>query len=175
MLLDLSKMRGAHDRFVRAFEPSAVDQDGEVYRVVKAVSLPFDIYKDHRQLRLVGRMTTTLELACGRCLERFTFEVDEPFDLLYLPHDENVGEGEIAIEDDDLNTAYYRDDVIDLGQLMREQFYLVLPMKPLCSESCRGLCPECGANLNAGTCGCVRRVEDPRWDALRSLADRGKN
>ena len=82
--------------------------------------------------------------------------VDAPFDLLYLPHAENAGEGEVEVEDDDLTTAFYRDDEIDLGQLMREQFYLALPMKPLCREACQGLCPQCGTNLNSGTCDCAR-------------------
>jgi uncharacterized protein len=133
------------------------------------------VYKDQRQFRLVGRVSTAIELACGRCLERFTLDVEESFDVRYLPHQENAGEGEVEIEDDDLNAAYYRDDVIDLGQLIREQFYLVLPMKPLCSEACKGLCPECGTNLNASTCRCTRRVVDPRWEALRSLGDRDKS
>ena len=56
---------------------------------------------------------------------------------------------------------------------MREQFYLALPMKPLCRESCRGLCPECGTNLNTGTCSCVREWTDPRLDGLRALRDAG--
>jgi uncharacterized protein len=165
-------MRGTHDRFVRRYDPSAFEAEGETYWVVGGVDLLFDVHKDQRQFRLAGRITTTLELTCGRCLERFTQALDEPFDLLYLPHQDNVGEGEVEVEDDDLTTAYYRDEVIDLGQLMREQFYLALPMKPLCGEGCRGLCPACGTNLNLGACSCAQQAADPRWDALRSLADR---
>ena len=55
---------------------------------------------------------------------------------------ENTGEGEREIEEDDLTTAFYENDEIDLGQLMREQFYLALPMKPLCRDDCQGLCPD---------------------------------
>jgi uncharacterized protein len=175
MLLDLSKMRGARDHFSRRYEPSVFPAEGEAYRVLTDVLLPFDVTKNHAQFRLVGRVTTRLELTCARCLERFGFDVDEPFDLLYLPHAENTGEDEVEVEDEDLNVAYYRDDVIDLGQLMREQFYLLLPMKPLCSESCRGLCPDCGTNLNNATCACERRVADPRWGALGGLATRGED
>ena len=72
------------------------------------------------------------------------------FDLRYQPHAENTGEGEREIEEDDLTTAFYENDEIDLGQLMHEQFYLALPMKPLCSDDCHGLCPICGTNLNRG-------------------------
>jgi uncharacterized protein len=168
-------MRGARDHFVRRYEPSAFEAEGEAYRVVDAVDLLFDVHKDQRQFGLVGRVRTTLELTCGRCLERFTLALDEPFDVLYLPHHENTGDGEVEVEDDDLSTAYYRDEVIDLGQLVREQFCLALPMKPLCAEGCQGLCSVCGTNLNVGTCSCARQVADPRWDALRSLADRKSN
>jgi uncharacterized protein len=56
---------------------------------------------------------------------------------------------------------------------MREQFYLALPMKPLCSEACHGLCPVCGTNLNRGTCDCKRDWDDPRLAPLREL--RSKN
>ena len=84
-----------------------------------------------------------------------------------------TGEEEVEVEDDDLTTAFYTNDEIDLGQLVLEQFYLAVPMKPLCRESCRGLCPECGTNLNTGTCSCVREWVDPRLESLRALLDKG--
>jgi uncharacterized protein len=169
MLLDLSQMRGARDRLQRTYPPSAFESADADYRVVQPVRLAFDLYKNKAQFRLVGRISTVLELQCGRCLEPFTLSVDAPFDVMYLPHTENTGEGEVEIEEDDLETAFYRDGVIDLGQLIREQFYLVLPMKPLCREACRGLCPQCGANLNQSSCTCVSTWIDPRLEVLRSL------
>ena len=69
---------------------------------------------------------------------------------------------EIEVAEEDINTAFYRDGEIDLGELIHEQFYLTLPMKPLCREDCKGLCPVCGANWNQTTCACERRWEDPR-------------
>ncbi len=133
----------------------------EEFRVVAPVSLAFDIFKDKQQFRLVGRVQTTLELPCGRCLEPYTTPVDQSFDLRYHPRALNTGEGEQELEDDDLTTAFYENDEIDLGQLMQEQFYLSLPMKPLCRDDCKGLCPICGTNLNPETCACKRDWEDP--------------
>ena len=133
------------------------------------MSLAFDIFKDNDQFHLVGSVRTTLEMPCGRCLEPFTMPIDQAFDLRYQPHARNTGEGEREIEDDDLTTAFYENDEIDLGQLMREQFYLALPMKPLCREACAGLCPVCGTNLNRDTCTCKREWEDPRFAALKKL------
>ncbi len=168
-ILDLTEIRGSHEQIARSYEPGALAAADD-YAVVAPVSLAFDIYKDNRQYHLVGRVKTTLEVDCGRCLEPFSLPVDAAFDLLYLPHSENAGEGEIAVEEDDLSTAYYRDEQIDLAHLIEEQFYLVLPMKPLCSAECRGLCPQCGINLNTGSCTCQPGWEDPRWAALRGLA-----
>ncbi len=133
------------------------------------MSLAFDIYKDKDQFRLAGRVETTLELPCSRCLEPFTLPVDAPFDLRYQPHSHNTGEGEREIEEDDLTTAFYENDEIDLGQLMQEQFYLALPMKPLCSDDCKGLCPICGTNLNRGDVRLQPQWEDPRLAALKTL------
>ena len=81
-------------------------------------------------------------------------------------------EEEIAA--DDLTTAFYRDGVLDISELLREQFQLVLPMKPLCSDACRGLCALCGTNLNRSECDCKPEWEDPRLAALKSLLTRPK-
>jgi len=166
--LDLNKIRTAQERFEQVYAPDQLPAE-EDFRVAAPVSLAFDIFKDKQQFRLVGRVETTLELPCSRCLEPFTLPVEQTFDLRYQPHAQNAGEGEREIEEDDLTTAFYEDDEIDLGQLMREQFYLSLPMKPLCAEDCRGLCPVCGTNLNRGACDCKRNWDDPRLGALKEL------
>ena len=172
LLLNLKKIRTAQERFEHTYEPGAFKADPDAYRIVEPVRLAFDIFKDKQQFRLVGRVQTTLELPCSRCLEPFTLPVDQTFDLRYQPHAHNTGEGEREIEEDDLTTAFYEDDEIDLGQLMREQFYLALPMKPLCAADCKGLCPVCGTNLNRGSCDCKREWDDPRMAALRGLTQR---
>ena len=166
--LNLNKIRTAQERYERVYRPDELPAETD-YKVVAPVDLRFDIFKDKQQFRLVGRVQTTLELSCSRCLEPFTLPVDQTFDLRYQPHVANTGEGERQIEEDDLTTAFYENDEIDLGQLMREQFYLALPMKPLCRDDCHGLCSVCGANLNKTTCDCKRDWEDPRLAALKQL------
>jgi uncharacterized protein len=122
---------------------------------------------------VVGHVQATLGLTCSRCLEGFALPVDEAFDVLFLPHAEagTTGGGEREVEDDDLSTVYYRDQTLDLGQLMQEQFYLAVPMKPLCGENCRGLCPVCGVNLNTGTCDVHPTWVDPRLAVLEKLRE----
>ena len=169
LLLSLATIRAEQERFEQVYAPGACSGPGEDFAVAAPVALAFDIFKDKDQFRLAGRVRTTLELPCSRCLEPFTLSVDSSFDLRFLPRSHNVGEGEREVEEDDLSTSFYEDETIDLGQLMREQFYLSLPMKPLCREACSGLCPQCGTNLNRETCGCRRDWEDPRMAALKAL------
>jgi uncharacterized protein len=167
--LNLAKIRDAHERFEQVYRPEQLADSDDAFRVAAPVDLAFDIHKDKDQFRLAGSVKTTLELPCSRCLEPFTWPVDATFDLRYQPHARNTGEGEREIEEDDLTTAFYENDTIDLGQMMREQFFLALPMKPLCRDECKGLCPACGINWNKGACNCSNQWEDPRLAALKAL------
>ena len=172
MQLDLTRYRQPVTHFSRTFDPAEVAQEGDAYRITAPVTLDFDVYKDKEKFRLVGGVRTQLELGCSRCLEPFTLPVDATFDLRYLPSSEMSTEAERELQDEDVETSYYRDDQIDLNELMREQFYLALPMKPLCWEDCKGLCPQCGTNLNTGTCECAAGWEDPRLAPLKGLVKR---
>ena len=175
LTLDLSKIRTAHERFEQTYRPEALAADGDAFCIVGPVSLQFDVQKDKEQFRLIGTLAAALELPCSRCLEPFSWPVDATLDVRYQPHVFNAGEGEREIEEDDLATAFYDDASIDLGHLMREQFYLSLPMKPLCTDACRGLCPVCGVNLNRESCGCNTLWEDPRLAALKALSVKGRD
>ncbi len=173
MQLDLTRYRQPEEHFSRTFQPADVQpaeaQEGDAYRIVAPVRLDFDIQKDKEKFRLVGTAQTELELSCSRCLEPFTMPVDAAFDLRFLPASELTEGEEHEVQDEDLDTSYYRDDAIDLNELLREQFYLALPMKPLCRDDCKGLCPQCGTNWNTGACTCTPEWEDPRLAALKGL------
>jgi uncharacterized protein len=175
MLLDLSRFRGDVEHFDRTYPPDALAFADEEFRLVAPAHLVLDVRKDARKLRLTGRFETTLECACSRCLEPFAVPVSAAIDNLFLPADQNTGGGEDEreIQEDDLGVGYYRDDQIDLGDVMREQCLLALPMKPLCREDCQGLCPVCGVNRNRGDCGGHDGWVDPRLEPLRRLKDLG--
>ena len=173
MKLDLTRYRQPVSQFTRTFQPGEVGGDSDAYQIVAPVELEFEINKDKDKFRLVGRVRTELELTCSRCIETYRFPIDAAFDQRYLPSSAASSEADREVEEDDLETSYYTDDEIDLSQLMREQFYLALPMKPLCREDCKGLCAQCGTNLNTGTCDCAPVWEDPRLAALKAI--RGKS
>lgn len=172
MLIDLSRFRGGLERLERTYDSEAFGKDADAFRVIAPVEVTADIRKDAQKVRLVGRVTTGLELDCSRCLESFAVPIDANFDVLFLPAAANTGDAEQEVGDEDLGVSFYKDDTIDLGEVLREQFYLALPMKPLCREDCRGLCPVCGKNRNRESCDCQSQWVDPRLDALRKLKER---
>jgi uncharacterized protein len=170
MLLELNRLRGQREHFDRRFEPSAFDPQDDDYRVAAPVEVSMDVERAGTDaFRVTGRATTKLELQCGRCLDDFHVPVDATFELRYVPGIENDGDGEREIAEDDLTTAFYHEGALDVIDLLREQFQLTLPMKPLCSEACRGLCAVCGANLNRTDCGCAPKWEDPRLAVLKTI------
>jgi uncharacterized protein len=125
-----------------------------------------------------GRLAAFLGLECGRCLAAFPFPLDQELDLFYLPHRADQDEeedDEVQLSDHDMVVTYYGQNRLDLGELIREQFFLALPMKRLCREDCRGLCPACGANRNLVQCGCPAAAPDPRLAPLAKLFDKGSS
>ncbi len=170
VLLDLTRYRQPLAHVAKTFQPADAGDGGEAYRVVAPVELDFDLHKDKDRFRVVGTVRGELELPCSRCLEPYRLPVDAALDLRYLPASElPSSEGEHQVAEDDVDCSYYQDDQIDLTGLLREQFYLALPMKPLCRDDCRGLCPQCGTNRNTGTCECESSWGDPRLAALKGL------
>lgn len=175
MLLDLSHIRQAETEVRRRLAPEDFAGRDHAFRVASPVDLAMTVHKDHLRFRLVGTVAATIELGCSRCLDAFTVPVQAPFDLRYLPQSANTGDEEREVEEDDLAAAFYRDDEIDLRQLIEEQIYLALPMKPLCRVDCKGLCPQCGVNGNLETCNCQTRWVDPRLAGLKALITERKN
>jgi uncharacterized protein len=182
MLLDLSKLHGQREHVERTLQPAALGPDDPDYRVVFPVELSMDVSRVGADVfQASGRVQTRLEFACSRCLESYEVPIDATFELRYVPQpqagDASASEDhadEREIGEDDLTTAFYKDGLLDIGDLVREQFLLALPMKPLCSDACRGLCPQCGANRNRTDCGCSAAWEDPRLAPLKSLLNRPK-
>jgi uncharacterized protein len=171
MLFDLRGFRGGVDQIDRIFAPEDFKLDKEDFRVTAPVEFKAQVTKDAQKVRLTGRVRATLETTCGRCLEAFSIPVDAPFDLMFMPASDEPETREKEVSADDVGVSFYQDDGIDLAEVMREQFFLALPMKPLCRPDCQGLCPVCGVNRNRETCDCRSDWVDPRFAVLKKLLD----
>jgi len=115
-----------------------------------------------------GIIKVNAEIPCGRCLEMTGLLIQAPFNYTFSPAPPKMGE-DVELNAADLDFQYYEGEIIDLDEIIFEQVLLQIPMKPLCAEACRGLCPHCGANLNKTTCNCRSEARDERLAVLKQI------
>ena len=132
--------------------PADMDEAGVWFD--KPVHLRLKLSVVNQRFVAMGSYDTSLTMECHRCLKRFEYPVA----------------GADYIWEQPVRLA--GDEIIDLTEGIREEIILGLPLKNLCSEDCKGLCPVCGMNLNEGTCTCDRSKVDPRWSVLERLKKR---
>jgi uncharacterized protein len=130
------------------------------------VAISGTVERGGRGYLLDGVLKAAVRLTCARCLQDFSATLDEHLELVLLPSSAAPAEDEIRLAPDDLDVRFFATPELDLVELAAEQVQLAVPVKPLCSDSCRGLCPRCGANLNQGRCSCPETTTDDRWAPL---------
>jgi uncharacterized protein len=140
---------------------------GEV-EFVEPLHLTLRVVRDGSTVVVGGHVTAKGRLACARCLAPLTnsieADVHEIYHLVEGPPPFRTG------DDEELHFVNRRASRVDIAPAIREQLLLEIPIKVLCSEACRGLCPACGVNLNEEACRCEPSAGDARWNALRGLA-----
>lgn len=126
-------------------------------------------------IRIAGDFSTRVELACARCVEPIAQDVANKFDLLYRPQGADAGREELSVTAAEAEVSYYQGEGLVLEDVLREQILLALPLRVVCKEECKGLCPHCGKNLNFEQCNCAEPLEDPRWSALKDIREKLQN
>ena len=160
-------------RFDASIRPGRFDLSDRwtVVRPVRATGTAFLLDSaGERTIRVRGRIRASIAHACDRCLTDLRQEFDDGFDLFFHPVEANEEGGEAAIGREETEVGFYEGDGIALADVVGEQVMLWLPIRSLCRSSCKGICPECGADRNRTECDCERTFVDSRWDALRELA-----
>jgi uncharacterized protein len=127
-----------------------------------------------KDIRVAGNLETSLEMACARCLDPVVERVERQYDLLYRPLGTDAGKEELSITAAEAEVSYYQGEGLLLEDVLREQVLLAAPLKLICREDCKGLCPHCGKNMNLEPCSCAEARTDPRWSALKDLSNKLK-
>ena len=131
------------------------------------VTADFSIDHKDRNLHIDGTVNTILGFRCSRCAKEFTKDFQIGFDLSYMPQPEwSDQNAEVELKYEDMEIAFYDGIAFDVNLMVLEQIELAMPMKIVCREDCKGLCFQCGADLNEGICSCGRDKSDPRLAAL---------
>lgn len=134
-------------------------------------SIRFD--KKGSEVIVSGTTRGNIKLQCSRCLKTFDISIESHIDVVYRPTAEINKEEHYELKGDELNTGFYKNDALDTEDLLKEQLMLNIPMKPLCYEDCKGLCPKCGIDLNVSQCQCETSEIDPRLAVLKQLLKKG--
>jgi uncharacterized protein len=132
-----------------------------------SVTADFILSHKDRALRVDGTVEAAVRFRCSRCTKEFSRTVSTSYDLSYLPQPKWTNEdAEIELRYEDMDVAYYDGISFDVDLMVLEQIELALPMKFICRENCKGLCYNCGADLNEGTCLCKNETSDSRLSVL---------
>lgn len=142
------------------------------------------LQRSHRDVLVRGSLTVMVQAVCVRCLEKFPCRLQNKFDLLCVARKEvlevekdeprvsrrrrggpsdrdrkaarsrEAERADVELSADEMGTEAYFSGMIDLDPMIEEHMNLAVPMRFLCREECKGLCPRCGTNLNKGACTC---------------------
>lgn len=166
MEIELRELEEGANAFEWSESPEELHiEDGEL-DFTKPIHTRITVYKMGDSVSASGETEFELRMACVRCLDPFKSRMRGDFRFI-------LQQGRPAsMEADEDEAVIWLDDEkgkIDLGEHVKDYILLEIPMNPICSVSCEGLCPSCGQNLNLGRCECKQEKTDPRWEALQGF------
>jgi uncharacterized protein len=135
-------------------------------RLESPARLSLDVTRNGRDIFVRGRASVNSVLECGRCLEEYRYPLEAPVELWVIAGGESDSEERENVIEVPAGAGY-----ADLTDAVRSELLLQVPLKQVCREDCRGLCPVCGANLSKAPCDCRSESHDARWEALRKLKE----
>ncbi len=155
-------------------DPAEIDLHDDEFFIEGPVRIELHLNRNGEIVYIALLARATLILHCARCIEPFRQDIEGnvSFVVQRLKLGETVPEtiekGE-AIDEDNLIFIKYNERSMDITDFVRDAVLLSIPLKPICNEQCKGLCPVCGQNKNERDCGCVDNKTDPRWQSLSKL------
>ncbi len=159
--LDVAKLKrapGTEAFFKLTSNLPPLELAGESFRFSGPVKVRLDVVNTGELLAVEGKISGRLLLSCNRCLELFGWDFEAPFEENYAPASEG--------EEEKLT---FSGDLLNITPEVLKSIMLALPMKLLCRDDCKGICPECGRNLNEHTCDCTTVELDPRLSILKDF------
>jgi uncharacterized protein len=170
VFIALERLQEEPVRFEETFAPGLIEYAIEGLRQTAALHVAGIASLLGSEIHVQGALTTQLELECARCIEPVAQAVKRDFDLYYRSLEESPKEDELAVPRGEEELGFFSGDGLLLEDVAKEQVILSLPMRCVCREDCKGLCPHCGINRNRETCTCAEPAGDPRWEALKKFS-----
>lgn len=151
--------------------PSPGELGPQVKKMDGPVNARLRLARRGKKVFLKGEFDASLILYCSRCLEETPVTLAAPLEMVFMPQPEDMAE-EVVLAEDDLAITFFDEGEIDLDRAVLDELTLALPMAPLCSPECQGICPACGKSHTKDGCGCTDKHNiDPRWAKLAQLKE----
>ncbi len=139
------------------------------FKLLKPVSYELTVAKFDDTVAIDGPVNVAARVACCRCLEEFDIELSLAMSIKLIPGTGFADSPEMELHGEDLDVYYYEGDEIDIDPFVYEEVMLNMPVRPLCSEACKGICPQCGKNRNIETCDCPEESVSLLGEKLKSF------
>ena len=143
------------------FDMPQFEFEGDIIKPVSSCSVVGRISADGDILILTAEVKVDLEMICSRCLDTFIYPIDIDIEERFTTNGKSEDEEAVVV----------LDDVLDITEVVETSIISTLPIKRVCKDDCKGLCQECGCNLNFNTCSCNKEDVDIRFEALRGFFD----
>lgn len=165
MMVDLSKFLEGNElsyHLEGELQSRTLPEESNI-KIIDPIKYVGDIFKVDGEYDLEVKIYYTIDSNCDRCLKPLTKEIETVLSEKMIIDKGNSN------SDDDEEFIYLNDTLLNLDDYIWSQVVISLPMKILCNNDCKGLCPQCGVDLNTQSCNCMDNTIDPRLEKLKEL------
>ena len=172
MRIELANLEDSGGKVAHVYQPGELDLLDELVHLNGPASVTGKVRRSGKQVFVKGHIDSQARVECDRCLKPVELSLNTDFELEYVTDEDYKSSSVAELTEDAMSLSVFDGEAIDLDEIVREQVLLLVPARTLCGQDCKGICPTCGADRNDGDCGCEKIELDPRWAALKKLADR---
>ena len=169
MRIELENLEGGKGGFAHVYQPDDLNPLDERIRLVEPVAVKGNVKLARALVQVNGHIYTRAQVECDRCLQAVELPVSAAFALEYITGSDYESSEAAELTEAEMSVSVFDGEAIDVDEIVKEQIQLAVPTRMLCREDCKGLCAQCGTNLNTSTCDCAPVWEDPRLAALKQL------
>jgi DUF177 domain-containing protein len=170
--IELAGLEGTKGAFSHQYGLGELALEDDRLRILNPLTVAGEIQREDRRVKVKGTVVAQLQVECDRCLRPVELPVDSRFKLEYISVEDYKRQQGVELTEEDLDITVFDGEIIDIDELVTEELLLAVPAHVLCKDSCKGICPVCGADRNLAECGCETREVDPRWTGLKELVNR---
>jgi uncharacterized protein len=171
MRIELESLEGSDGTFAQTYNPDQLSISDDRVSLARAATVTGRVTRSDRQVVVKGKIRAQVTVECDRCLKFVEVPLETRFNLEYVTPQTYQSTQAAELKETDMTLSVFDGESIDLDELVDEQILLALPSRVLCQEDCKGLCPVCGGDRNLADCQCESTEVDPRWSALKELAN----